>query len=55
MGEQIAIDFALLHTGKLGSFFLLAPNRCWVSDITQIATARGWLYLAAVMDLICNR
>ena len=29
-------------------------NRIWVSDITYIFTAQGWLYLAAVMDL-CSR
>lgn len=29
-------------------------NRVWVSDITYIFTAQGWLYLAAVMDL-CSR
>ena len=27
------------------------PNRKWVSDITYIGTAEGWLYLAVVMDL----
>jgi transposase InsO family protein len=27
------------------------PNRKWVADITYIATAEGWLYLAAVLDL----
>jgi len=27
------------------------PNKAWVSDITYIRTASGWLYLAAVMDL----
>lgn len=27
------------------------PNEKWVSDITYIATAEGWLYLAVVMDL----
>lgn len=30
------------------------PDRIWVSDITYVATASGWLYLAAVMDL-CSR
>ena len=27
------------------------PNQKWVSDITSLPTAEGWLYLAAVMDL----
>jgi putative transposase len=27
------------------------PHRTWVADITYIATAEGWLYLAAVLDL----
>ena len=28
-----------------------APNRVWTGDITYIATAEGWLYLAVVIDL----
>lgn len=28
-----------------------AVNKAWVSDITYIRTASGWLYLAAVLDL----
>jgi transposase InsO family protein len=32
-----------------------APNRIWVSDITYIFTAQGWLYLAAVMDLYSRK
>ncbi len=31
------------------------PNRRWVSDITYISTAQGWLYLAVVMDLFSRR
>ena len=28
-----------------------APNQKWVTDITQIRTYEGWLYLATVCDL----
>ena len=28
-----------------------APNRVWISDMTYIRTAEGWLYLTVVMDL----
>ena len=28
-----------------------APNRQWVTDSTYLATAAGWVYLAAVVDL----
>jgi len=39
----------------LGRNFQVAElNRVWVSDITYIPTAEGWLYLAVVMDL-CSR
>ena len=32
-------------------FSMQAPNQAWVSDITYIWTAEGWLYLAALKDL----
>jgi transposase InsO family protein len=32
-----------------------APNQKWVSDITYIDTAEGWLYLASVIDLFSRR
>jgi transposase InsO family protein len=35
-------------------FTAAAPNRVWLTDITYIPTAEGWLYLAAIMDL-CSR
>ena len=31
------------------------PNHKWVCDVTSIATAAGWLYLAAVLDLYSRR
>ena len=31
------------------------PNRAWVADMTYIATAEGWLYLAVIMDLASRR
>ncbi len=33
------------------NFTALAPNQVWTSDITYLATAEGWLYLAVVIDL----
>ena len=31
------------------------PDQVWVSDITYVRTAEGWLYVAAVMDLFSRR
>lgn len=31
------------------------PNQAWVADITYIRTGRGWLYLAAVLDLYSRK
>lgn len=36
-------------------FTAIKPNQRWVADITYIATAEGWLYVAAVMDLYSRR
>ena len=36
-------------------FIAAAPNRIWLADITYIATAEGWLYLAAVLDLAARK
>ena len=33
----------------------IAPNQAWVADITYIRTQRGWLYLAAVLDLYSRK
>jgi putative transposase len=33
----------------------MKPNQVWMSDITFVPTAEGWLYLAVVMDLYSRR
>jgi putative transposase len=32
-----------------------APNRKWVTDITYLPTATGWVYLAVVVDLFARK
>ena len=36
-------------------FIATAPNQKWVTDITYLATAAGWVYLAAVVDLFSRK
>lgn len=36
-------------------FQVPAPNQVWVSDITYLWTAEGWLYLAVILDLFSRR
>lgn len=41
---------------KLGRDFTApAPNRKWVTDITYLPTAEGWVYLAVVIDLFSRK
>jgi transposase InsO family protein len=32
-----------------------APDKAWVADITYVATATGWLFLAVILDLFSRR
>jgi putative transposase len=36
-------------------FTATVPNRKWVTDITYLATAQGWVYLAVVLDLFSRK
>jgi len=36
-------------------FTATAPNRKWVTDITYLPTAEGWVYLAVVLDLFSRK
>jgi putative transposase len=49
MGARIAPN--LLNR----EFSASSPNQKWVSDITYIDTAEGWLYLAVILDLFSRR
>lgn len=50
-----ASESAVAAENLLGRDFVVSTtNTVWVSDITYIATAEGWLYLAVVLDL-CSR
>jgi putative transposase len=37
------------------AFTVDAPNTVWVTDITDIRTWQGWLYLAVVVDLYARK
>jgi len=37
------------------NFSAAGPNTKWVSDVTYIDTAEGWLYLAVVLDLFSRK
>src|SRR6056297_831108 len=36
-------------------FLALGPNQKWVTDITYLLTAEGWVYLAVVVDLFSRK
>jgi putative transposase len=36
-------------------FTATAPNQKWVTDITYLLTAHGWVYLAVVLDLFSRK
>ena len=46
-GHQLPVAGNLLAR----RFTVAAPNQRWVSDITYLKTAEGWLYLAVVLEL----
>ena len=36
-------------------FTATAPNQAWVTDLTYVATRRGWLYSVVIIDLFSRR
>ena len=47
--------YAVVPNRVAQQFTVTAPNRVWVTDITYVATAEGWLYVALVMDLFSRK
>src|SRR5215470_13362081 len=47
--SQHALPVAPNHLAR--QFERAAPDQAWVTDITYIRTAEGWLYLAVILDL----
>ncbi|CAD6563322.1 IS3 family transposase ISBxe2 [Paraburkholderia sabiae] len=37
------------------NFTATAPNQVWATDITYLATAEGWVYLAVIIDLFSRQ
>jgi putative transposase len=49
-------DRAVIMPNMLDRQFMAErPNQKWVADFTYIWTAKGWLYVAAVIDLFSRR
>ncbi len=48
-------SFGLSGSGAARLHGSSAPNQLWVADITQHATAEGWLYFAPVIDVFSRR
>ena len=48
-----AVEIAPNHLDQ--QFIVNEPNKVWVSDITYVWTAEGWLYVAVVLDLFSRR
>ena len=44
-------SYPVVENKLMRQFSATAPNKAWVSDITYIGTAQGWLYLTTVIDL----
>jgi len=47
------VDIAPNHLDQ--QFHVEEPNKVWVSDITYVWTAEGWLYVAIVLDLFSRK
>ena len=40
---------------RLRTLVVRRPNQVWVTDVTCVLTAQGWLYLVAVLDIFSRR
>ena len=66
LSAQIKRKFRVLTTNSSHSypispnllnqdFHVSEPNKAWVSDITYVKSAKGWLYLCVILDLFSRK
>jgi len=48
-------SFPIAPNALRRNFTTQRPNQVWVADVTSIATAEGWSYLAVILDLFSRR
>src|SRR4051794_34463523 len=48
-------DFPIAPNVVARDFTASGPDQVWVTDITFVWTAQGWLYLAVILDLFSRR
>ena len=48
-------DFPIAPNVLARDFTASGPDQAWVTDITFLWTAQGWLYLAVILDLFSRR
>jgi putative transposase len=52
---KTTVAFGQAEPNRIASLEAEGPDQIWVSDITYVATAEGWLYLAVILDLFSRR
>lgn len=55
-GKHVTLDGAVVDYQTRPIFFTATrPNQLWVADLTYVATWRGFVYVAFVIDVFARR
>jgi putative transposase len=52
---KTTVTSGIAEPNRIAALEPAGPDQIWVSDITYVATAEGWLYLAVILDLFSRR